>query len=43
MMSVSRFLPAPVAIALVALSSVSAALAKTCAPEHEEAVVDAVN
>lgn len=28
---------------LVALSSASAALAKTCAPEHKEAVVDAVN
>jgi uncharacterized protein DUF4440 len=37
----------PMAIAivapLVALSSASAALAKTCAPERKEAVVDAVN
>lgn len=36
-------LAAAVLAPLVALSSVSAAFARTCAPEHKEAVVDAVN
>jgi uncharacterized protein DUF4440 len=47
MMSVCRFLRPPMAMPLiaswVALASVSAAHAKACAPEHKEAVVDAVN
>jgi len=47
MSSISSFLATPVTIALivpiVALSSVSAARAKTCAPEHNEAVVDVIN
>jgi len=43
MTPVSRFWVTPVAMALIAVSSVSAALAKTCAPEHKEAVVDAIN
>ena len=46
MMPVSRIkapLANPVVIALVALSSVSVAHAKACAPEHKEAVVDALN
>ena len=43
MTPVSRFVSISVALAFVALSSVSAALAKTCAPEHKEAVVDAIN
>jgi len=47
MTPVSRILITPMAIAvvapLVALSSVSTARAKACAPEHNEAVVDAVN
>jgi uncharacterized protein DUF4440 len=49
-MAVSRikaFLVTPAAIAFiapwVALSSASAAYAKACAPEHNEAVVDALN
>jgi hypothetical protein len=42
-MPVSRtraFLTNPVAIALVALTSVNVACAKACAPEHNEVVVD---
>ena len=45
-MPVSRIkapLANPVVIALVALSSVGVAHARACAPEHSEAVVDALN
>jgi hypothetical protein len=39
---IKPLLATPVVIVLVALSSVSAARAKACAPEHKEAVVDAL-
>jgi len=43
MILVSRFMSISVALAFITLSSAGAALARTCAPEHKEAVIDVIN